>query len=238
MSYWEHPPLLHEINRDEDEDDEEEELDIDKRVFNCLRCKEEKKPEEFYVLERCGHFFCVQCLYDHAYVQLSIFRDKKKQAEEGKEEEKGKGKEEEEEKGKEPEEADKEQQQNDQEEKQKQSKVHFEILCPLPKKECGMAISPADLRLGFETFSKNYYEQTQLVLFFFLFSFFLFFLFPFPYSHCYFFRANTKKISWVNPLKTTKKENKAQKEKKDKKEKKEKKERCLQRDYQPLLKNL
>ena len=46
-----------------------------KYVFDCLKCGKESKPEDLYVLERCGHFFCTPCLFQHARRHLKEYRE-------------------------------------------------------------------------------------------------------------------------------------------------------------------
>jgi hypothetical protein len=47
---------------------------VDTMEFDCLLCGELFSTTHLYVLERCGHFFCVKCLYSYAKQQLQLFR--------------------------------------------------------------------------------------------------------------------------------------------------------------------
>ena len=111
-------------------------------------------------MEKCGHFFCVKCLYSYARTKLKLFKQQKKidhQEKENKDIEEGRK---EEEKG---EEKEKEKEKEEDKQIEKQKRERFQIFCPLPTGVCGVPISKNDLKTGLSTFGSDDFEGVQMV---------------------------------------------------------------------------
>lgn len=141
-SYWSHPeiPASLDKNRAAPMDDNDDRV----QKFECLVCSNRFPTSELYVLENYGHFFCVVCLYSYAQQKLREFRDQKWKMDVEEKERKDRG---EEAVGVE----------------ERRKRTHIEIVCPLAKDLCGIAISKNDLHVGFKTFNSDYFEEHELV---------------------------------------------------------------------------
>jgi hypothetical protein len=122
----------------------------------CPDCKFDLLFLELYVLERCGHFFCVRCLYSYAHEQLRNYHKiqvKRKKSEcvesEGESEKCG--------------EVDAHVEIQNEGHSAKKKREYFQVLCPLPIAVCGIAISTGDMKVGFQTFSTSAFDEQQLV---------------------------------------------------------------------------
>ena len=60
-SYWD---MIGGVKEGGEEGGEEREGEKEMK-FRCLDCRGEMERRELYVLERCGHCFCVDCLFDY-----------------------------------------------------------------------------------------------------------------------------------------------------------------------------
>lgn len=130
--------------------------------FNfCLLCEKTvpagRERENFYVLEKCQHGFCVNCLYKYVEKELTDRRENKEEKEE-----KGEEKEEKEEEKKKVEEDGEERIEQDgekgekevkHEEEEKEGEKPKQLVCPLPG--CGSEISIRDLSIGLAEFGER-----------------------------------------------------------------------------------
>ena len=112
-------------------------------LYDCMKCARAQPADMLYILERCSHYFCVQCLFAHVRDHLILFRKEKEERRQKREREKAEGGGEKKEEG-------------------KRRERYYDLCCPLDGK-CGMSISSFDLRVGLEAFSRDSYEEMGLV---------------------------------------------------------------------------